>query len=159
MPPSPILADHPPLLLGNRLLWTALVDVGATEDLGPSPAGHRFIVPITGGSFWGADGIERLSGSVVPGGADRQLLRPDGVKQLEAIYEMRTDEGIILSIHNQVIVDTLRQPDRYAMSVIRVTAPDGPLAWLNRRLIVGTLQSLRPKQPAVVIRAYEMDAS
>ncbi len=155
---SDILARHPPIQPVSRLLWTALVDVAERIDLGPSPSGHRFMVPIIGGRFEAGPGIAGLSGVVLPGGADRQVLRQDGVKELDALYEMRTDDGAVLTIRNRVIVDESRVPDRYAMSVISVTAPDGPHGWLNRRLVLGTLQSARPDRAAVIVRAWEADA-
>ena len=52
--------------------------------------------------------------------------------------------------------DPNQQPGRYAMSCIRLTAPDGPHAWMNRRIFVGTLQPLRPEREAVLIRGYLM---
>lgn len=139
-----------------RLVWTAVVDIAPREALGPSALGERFIVPITGGRFWGGPGHESLAGIVRPGGADRQLLRADGVKQLHALYEMETYDGAVLTIDNQVLVDEAVQPLRYAMSHIAVTAPEGPHAWLNRRLFVGTVQPLRPERQAVLIRAFLM---
>ena len=140
----------------TRLLWQAVADIAPRQDLGEGPLGHRFIVPIVGGAFVGGPGIEGLDGEIVPGGADRQLLRADGVKELEAIYEMRTHAGIVLGIRNRVLVDDERTP-RYALSRIEVSAPRGPLDWLNRRLILGTLQSARPAREAVIIRAWEAD--
>jgi hypothetical protein len=115
------------------------------------------MVPILGGRFYGGPDFEALSGTVLPGGADRQLLRADGVKELDALYEMQTDSGDVLTLRNNVIVDEARQPDRYAMSVISVTAPRGEIDWLNRRLVLGTLQSARPKRQAVVVRAWLAD--
>lgn len=141
-----------------RLVWTAVVDVGPRQSLGPSGHGERFIVPICGGLFVGGPGYTLLEGVVCPGGADRQLLRPDGVKELHAVYEMRTTDGHTLTIDNRVIVDESVQPKRYALSRITVAAPQGPHAWLNRRLLVGTLDSLRPARDAVLIRAYVMTA-
>jgi hypothetical protein len=54
------------------------------------------------------------------------------------------------------MVDDSVQPQRYALSRIRFTAPQGPHAWLNRRLFVGALQSLRPAREAVLVRGYLM---
>jgi hypothetical protein len=136
------------------LVWSAAVDVAPREALGRSPGGERFIVPITGGCFWGAPGFETLHGQVRAGGADRQLLRPDGVKELRAEYEMETADGAVLTVLNEVVVDDGVRPQRYALSRIRVTAPAGPHEWLNRRLFVGTLQSLRPGREAVLVRGY-----
>ena len=152
-----LMEEHPPTPPGAQLLWTAVVDVDETVDLGQTAKGNRYMVPILGGRFYAGDVDQSLSGTVMPGGADRQLMRSDGVKELDAIYEMKTDAGIALSIRNRVIVDQSRKPDRYAMSVIEVIAPDGPLGWLGRRLIVGTLQSARPDVLAVIVRAWMMD--
>lgn len=136
--------------------WTALVDIDPRESLGPSAYGERFIVPIRGGRFWGGTGHEALCGTVRPGGADRQLLRQDGMKELHAVYEMQTEDGAVLGIDNQVLIDESAQPTRYALSRIRVSAPEGPHGWLNRRLFVGTVQSLKPDREAVLIRAFLM---
>jgi hypothetical protein len=152
-----ILKHLPPTAPNMLLLWTAIVDVADRQDLGPSALGHRFLVPILGGRFYAGPGGQGLNGRVLLGGADRQLLRPDGVKELEAVYEMQAESGDILMIRNNVIVDETRQPDRYAMSVLSVSAPQGALAWLNRRLILGTLQTARPDRQSVVVRAWLAD--
>jgi hypothetical protein len=152
-----LLETVQPVLPSTRLLWSAIVDVDQRQDLGPSQAGHRFRVPILGGRFVSGPEFDRLNGRVLPGGADSQLLRTDGVKELDAVYEMKLDDGPILHIRNRVVVDETRQPERYAMSVITVGVENGPYAWLSRRLIIGTLQSARPTRQAVIIRAWEAD--
>lgn len=140
--------------VGASLVWTAVVDIEARRELGPTGFGERFIVPITGGHFWGGPGHDTLRGRVLPGGADRQLLRADGIRTLRAEYELQTDDGAVLTIDNRVIVDDSVQPERYAMSHVLVTAPAGPHAWLNRRAFVGTLQALRPQRQAVLVRVW-----
>ena len=157
MTDSDILQEIPPVAPVSRLVWTAIVDVADRQDLGPAAGGHRIIVPILGGNFYGGPAFEGLSGAVLPGGADRQFLRADGVKELDALYEMQIDNGPVITVHNRVTVDETRQPDRYAMSVIQVRVEEGPFGWLNRRLLVGTLQSARPRRQAVIIHAWEMD--
>ena len=147
----------PPTGFIHRPLWHAAVDIGPREPLGRSPLGERWIVPILGGRFWGAPGFETLRGTVLPGGADRQLQRADGVRQLQALYEMRCDDGAVLTILNQVTIDEPVHGQRYALSHLQVTAPEGPHGWLNRRLIVGTLQVLRPAREAVLIRSYVLE--
>lgn len=151
------LATGQPVLTPRAsLVWTAVVDIGEREALGPSSHGERFIVPIHGGRFWGGPDHTLLNGIVRPGGADRQWLRPDGVKELHALYEMQTEDAAVLTIDNRVVVDESVQPARYALSRIQVAAPEGRHAWLNRRLFVGTLQPLRPAREAVLIRAFLM---
>ena len=87
------------------------------------------------------------------------MLRADGVKELRAEYEMQTHDGAVITIDNHVIVDESVQPERYALSHIFVTAPAGPHAWLNRRVLVGTLQSLRPQRQAVLVRGWLLESS
>lgn len=41
----------------------------------------------------------KLRGVVLPGCADRQTWRPDGVRGLDALCDMRTDGGAILAVH------------------------------------------------------------
>lgn len=139
-----------------QLLWQAAVAIGPRQPLGASPLGERFIVPILGGTVWGGPGQDGLHGQVLPGGADRQLLRPDGIKELDALYELQLHDGTVLTVRNRVTVDERRQP-RYARSVVQVTAPTGPWDWLNRRCLVGSLQSLRPQAEAVLVNVFLLD--
>ena len=149
-----IVQTHPlqaPLIV---LAWEAVVQVSPRQDLGMSPAGERYIIPIVGGQFAGDIDGHVLRGRVLPGGADRQLLRPDGIKELDALYEMQHDDGTVLTIHNRVTIDVPADGSRYAFSHVKVTAPEGPHAWLNRRVFVGTLHGLPPEQQAVLIRVW-----
>ena len=137
------------------LVWQAAVLIGERRALGASPLGERFIVPILGGTVWGAGPHAALQGTVLPGGADRQLLRADGVKELDALYELQLDDGTVLTVRNRVTMDEQVQP-RYARSVVQVSAPAGPWAWLNRRCLVGSLQSLRPQAQAVLVSVFSL---
>ncbi|MGR3779948.1 MAG: DUF3237 domain-containing protein [Albimonas sp.] len=144
-----------------RLLpcWEAEVDIAPTLDHGPGPDGHRLVVPILGGRFEGRLAPETASpipfaGEILPGGFDLQRLRPDGRKELEAIYHMRTDQGVAIEVRNLVLIDYA--PDgslAYARSRIFVSAPAGACDWLNARVFVGTLEVVRP-QEQVRIRSF-----
>ena len=138
----------------TELVWEAIVDIAERVSLGEGPNGERGIVNILGGEFQGGPNYADFAGKVLPGGADRQLLRSDGAKELDAIYEMQVSDGTIISVRNRVIIDDSRTPERYAMSRIQLTAPEGKWSWLNRRLFVGTLQSARPQRQAVLIRGW-----
>jgi len=140
-----------------RLLFELVVDVAGRADLGRGPLGPRGIVPITGGEIRGGPGHEALRGMVLPGGADRQQLRPDGVKELDAIYEVQLEDGAVLSLRNRVLIDDPGDRPRYARSHIHVTAPEGRWAFLNRRVILGTLQSARPARDAVIVRGWDVE--
>ena len=136
-----------------RLALEVLAEVGESYAVGQGPTGERRVVPIIGGQFRG----ENLTGMVLPGGADRQLVRPDGVRELDATYELKDDDGTIIMVRNRVTIDAEQPPagwDRYARSVVHLTVPQGPHDWLNRRVILGTLHSLRPERPIVLLRFY-----
>jgi hypothetical protein len=133
-------------------IYTAEVEIGERRDLGAALGGHRYMIDILGGSFEGP----RLRGRVLPGGADRQWLRPDGVKELDALYEMQTDDGAVLTVRNRVCIDEDAPGGRYVRSVVHITAPNGPHAWLSRRVLVGTVESLRPARDAVRISVYQV---
>lgn len=120
--------------------------------MGRGPLGERRIVPILGGSFEGP----RLRGKVLPGGADRQLWRADGMRELDALYELETDDGVLLTVHNRVLIDAPEGGPRYAHSHVSLSAPDGAHGWLNRVRCVGTLDSLSPGRAAVVVRVFRL---
>lgn len=134
----------------STLLYSAIVEIGERQDLGIGPLGQRYLIPILGGTFEGSG----LKGIVLPGGADRQLVRSDGCKLLDAEYEMRTDDGVTLSVRNRLLIDDVPPQPRYARSVVEITAPTGAYAWLSRRVLNGTLRSLLPEQQAVLINVY-----
>jgi hypothetical protein len=134
-------------------VYEAIVDIAEVQSLGQSQLGQRFIVNILGGEFKGP----RLQGKVLAGGADRQLLRPDGIKELDALYEMQTDDGTVITVHNQVIIDMPSPDQRYARSVVKFRAPAGSYEWLNKRVFVGNLESQKPAREAVKIRVFQVN--
>jgi hypothetical protein len=79
-----------------EFIFAAAVSVDPVLDLGDVGKGGRRIVPITGGTFAGPD----IRGVVVPGGADWQVIRHDGVAELEARYTLRTDDGALIYVRN-----------------------------------------------------------
>lgn len=155
LPSTSTTASFPMMLPRTEFVYEAIVDIDPTLQLGQSPYGERRMVPITGGTFEGPG----LRGKVLNGGADRQLVRKDGATELDAVYELQTHDGAILSIRNRVLSRPGKEGQpRYALSKIDITAPDGPYGWLNDFVYVGTLNSMRPQRAAVVIRVYKLVA-
>ena len=128
-------------------LLKADITLAEPQELGDAPLGRRRIINITGGSFRG----ERLSGKVLPGGADWQVVRGDGVADLDARYTLETADGALIYVRNHGYrhgpADVLKKlasgedvdPSLYYMR----TAPlfetgDARYAWLNRLICVGT---------------------
>ena len=65
------------------------VTLGQAFSVGDTGKGTRTVIPITGGTFEGPD----LKGEVLPGGADYQM-QCDGRTEIEAIYCIRTEDGV-----------------------------------------------------------------
>jgi hypothetical protein len=148
----PMAGIVPMVLPRTEFVYEAVFELEPTLLLGDSPLGERRMVPIAGGTFAGP----RIRGTVMPGGADRQLRRKDGVLTLDALYELRADDGAVITVRNRVLIDDVPGQPRYAFSTLEVTAPEGPHAWLNRGVFVGTLNSLRPARDAVLIRVFRL---
>ena len=82
-----------------EFVMEARVTIGPALDIGVTPRGERRIIPITGGNFEGPG----LAGRVVQGGADFQVIRPDGVAELEARYTLMTETGGLVYVVNRGI--------------------------------------------------------
>ena len=85
--------EAPPQL---EFIFAARVTVDKPLDVGDVGKGSRRIVAIVGGEF----ARPQLRGTVLPGGADWQVLRQDGVAELEARYTLRTDDGALIYVRN-----------------------------------------------------------
>lgn len=75
-------------------LCSLVVEVGPLVSLGVGPYGERRVVDIVGGRVEGAE----MAGVVVPGGADWQIARADGVVDIEAHYSLALDDGARVEI-------------------------------------------------------------
>ena len=128
-------------------LLKAEITLAAPQELGDSPLGRRRIINITGGRFSG----ERLSGRVLPGGADWQVIRTDGVADLDARYTLETNDGALIYVRNHGYrhgpAEVLKKissgenvdPSLYYMRTTPLfETGDARYAWLNRMICVGT---------------------
>lgn len=138
-------------------LLEARVQVGAPLDLG-----ERRIVPILGGTFEGPE----IRGRVLPGGADWQRVRADGVVELEARYTLETDRSQLIYVCNRglrhappEVMEQLRaglavDPSQVycrTTPVFETAAPE--LEWLTRSVFIGSAD----RHPAeVVIRFWRV---
>jgi len=143
---TPIPSTPEPLT--TEFVYEAVVTIDAPVDVGTTPLGHRRYIPITGGTFQGP----RIHGVVLPGGADWQTDRSDGVTEADALYSIRTDDGTVIIVRNQgVIVDG----GAYMRTALRFIAPEGPNAWLNRAQFVSSIAG-GPRPGSVFIRVFRV---
>lgn len=128
-------------------LLSVEVTLAPPQELGATTHGRRRIIPITGGRFRG----ERLAGRVLPGGADWQVIRADGVAELEARYTLETEDGALIYVQNigyrhgpKEVLEKLAagmpvDPALYYMrSTPRFETSHERYAWLNRIVSVAT---------------------
>jgi hypothetical protein len=133
--------------LNLQPLFNAEITLAAPQELGETPLGRRRIIGITGGRFSG----ERLSGRVLAGGADWQVIRADGVADLDARYTLETSDGALIYVRNRgyrhgppEVLKKLSSgesvdPSLYYMRTSpRFETGDARYAWLNRIVCVAT---------------------
>lgn len=82
---------------GLEPAFTVDARLGPVEDHGVTRAGHRRIIAVTGGraSFLagGQPGDGPVDAEILPGGADWQVVRPDGTIEIDTRYSARTASG------------------------------------------------------------------
>jgi len=135
-------------MIESELLCTLSVEVGEVVSMGPGPVGERRRVDILGGTFEGP----RIKGHVMPG-ADWQLLRQDGVLDLDARYALRVDSGGLVHVLSQglrhgppeIMAKLARgedvDPASYVFrSVMRFETGEPSLAFLNKTIAVAVAQ-------------------
>jgi hypothetical protein len=147
-------AQRPPLPR-PVLAYEALALLEPTVQHGPGRYGERARVPIIGGSARGPG----FSARILPGGADWQLLRADGYRELEADYYMETDDKVQIHVINRGLVSPPPAAGgaRYMMSTPWFEAPAGKYAWMNQHIFVGTVTpGTDPKTPSVRLSIYKL---
>lgn len=125
--------------LTTQQVMELTVTIGARVVVGESDKGVRQYIPITGGTFTGED-LEGnvFTGEVLAGGADWQLIRPDGVLEVDALYSIKLSSGEVVVVHNQGIVDRGAKTP-YIRTVPSFQAPKGTFDWLNKKIFLGTI--------------------
>jgi Protein of unknown function (DUF3237) len=87
-PEARVAALVTPVVPGLEPAFTVDARLGPLEDHGLTRAGHRRVVPVAGGQVSGV-----LDAEILPGGADWQLVRPDGAIEIDTRYSARTAAG------------------------------------------------------------------
>jgi len=136
------------------------VTLGEPLEVGETHWGRRRVIPITGGEFSGP----RLRGTVVPGGADWQVVHDDGTATIDTRYTLAAEGGALISVATSgvrhgppEVLDRLRRgkavdPHTYYFRVaIRYETASTEHDWLNRVVAVGSAIRLADE---VVYDAY-----
>ena len=113
------------------------VSIGEPYGIDNTQHGRRTVVPITGGTFEGPG----IKGTIVNGGADYQLANAQGRTELEAIYCIKTDDGIYIHVRNRGIIANTKDANGnqsfYFRCAPQFEAPaDSKYGWLNNSLFL-----------------------
>lgn len=130
--------------------------------LGETPHGTRRIISIIGGRVEGP----LIQGEILPGGADWQVVRTDGVAELEAHYQFKTNDGVLIYVKNiglrvaspEVAARIARGEDvgaseYYFRTSPKFEAPVGKYGWVNNTLFICTGERL---PDAVLLKVWKV---
>ena len=130
--------------------------------VGETAHGIRRIIPIIGGTVSGP----AIKGEIIRGGADWQVLRKDGVMELEAHYQFKTDDGVLIYIKNTGLRvaapeiaakiakgEQVPSNEYYFRTIPKFEAPAGKYGWINDAIFVCTGERL---PNAVLIRVWKI---
>ncbi|MET0971635.1 MAG: DUF3237 domain-containing protein [Tardiphaga sp.] len=132
--------------LATKYVFSLAIQVGSPVVAGDFGHGTRRVIPILGGTVAG----EGIAGRVLPGGADFQIIRPDGFTELEAKYVFALDDGAVIYIENLGIrfgpkhaLDAIARGEAvdpaliYFRSVPRFQTGHPQYRWLMQNLFIG----------------------
>jgi hypothetical protein len=149
-------------MLSAEPIFHLVAELAEILTLGPTPYGERRIINILGGRVDGA----RLSGRILPGGADWQIIRSDGVADLDARYTIESSAGARILVSSRglrhgppdvmarLAAGEAVEPSLYYFrTVMRFETADPAAAWLNRIIAIG--RGMREPR-AVRLDVYEV---
>ena len=131
-------------------------DLEEPQLFGKTPYGERRVINIVGGAVSGP----RVSGKILPGGADWQIIRSDGVADIFAKYTFQIDGGGFVLVTSaglrhgppEVIAklakgETVDPSLYYFRTCVRFETADPKAEWLNRVLTiaVGAREKMKVK--------------
>jgi hypothetical protein len=127
-------------------LFNIVLNVAEIQSLGKTPLGDRRVAVVEGGSFEGP----KLKGTVLKGGSDWLISRPDGALQLDVRLTLKTDDGHLIGMiyrgyrHGPAaVIDRLNRGEKVEPSEYYFrTAPffetsSEKYGWLNRIVAIG----------------------
>jgi hypothetical protein len=128
-------------------LMTLKLAVAGMQPIGETPGGNRRIGLVAGGTFEGA----KLRGTVLPGGADWIIGRPDGATALDVRIVLQTDDGATIGLQYKGLrhgpADVMAKVNGgefadpslyYFRTVVTFETASPKYAWLNKMFGIGT---------------------
>ena len=135
---SAMAQNQPPKPPELEFVMELKVNCEAPFSCGMTSHGERVVIPIVGGTFEGP----KLKGTILSGGADYQYVdQKNGRNEIEAIYCIKTDDGVNIHIRNCGLIVMGKgdngAPQFYFRTAPKFDAPnDSKYAWLNNAIFV-----------------------
>jgi hypothetical protein len=149
-------------MVSREPIFRVHCEVADILDLGAAPFGHRRVVNLLGGTVSG----RKLSGRILPGGTDWQIMAADGALDVHARYTVESDAGALVQVDSrgmrhgapEVLARLARGEDvdpalYYFRTVMRFETAHPSALWLNRILAIA--KGAREKN-AVKLDVYEV---
>lgn len=137
--------------LEAELVLELEVELGQTQEVGNTPNGFLRLIPITGGTFSGPN----IKGNILSGGYDWNTTRHDHTAHAFAKYAIQTDDGVIISVENEGVLDA-EAPNSVIKTTPRFEVEDGKYEWLRSGVFVGSLEAGATEIPSVCIKIYKL---
>ncbi len=150
-------------MLSSQPMFTISAELDAIRSIGRTPYGERRIINILGGSVSGP----KLTGRILPGGADWQIIRGDGAADIKARYTIESDAGALIMVSSDGlrhgppdVMASLARGDNvdprlyYFRTIMRFETADPAVDWLNR--ILGLARGQREAR-SVRLDVYEVE--
>lgn len=139
------------------------IDCHPPHELGQTSRGRRRVVTVSGGRFEG----EKLHGSILPGGGDLALVRPDGVFEPNAQFLLSTHDGALIHLSYRglwhaapaVLERLMRREgpvdsnEYYFRTAVFFETGAERYLWLNRVLAIGLGQ---PRVGGIIYDVHEV---
>lgn len=118
-----------------ELVARLTVTIDPPITVGDIDGGYLRVIPISGGTVEGP----RITGTVLPVGADWNLRVGGGRELVSARYLLRTDDGVVVSVTNEGVLH-VDGTSITGTTRPRLEAPRGRYDWLNDAVLTGTLE-------------------
>ncbi len=152
---GPAIAAEAPPPAPTTFVFEENAGLGPVVVVGQTPLGRRQAIPITGGTFAGPG----ISGRILPGAVDYQLVRADGAVVIDADYFLETDDHVVIHVHNVGLIVPPKAAGgaAYPWAAPKFDAPSGKYGWLNDAIFVSRISPGGDKDhPAVKITIYRV---
>jgi len=153
---SAVAADLPAPPAHNpavEFAFSIFATIGGVLAVGNTATGQIRAIPITGGEVVG----KNIAGRVIPGGADWQRTRSDGVTEIEATYALEmADKTMVKVVNRGLIVPAASGGPAYFRTAVEFNAPNGVWQWLNEAIFLCSAGGAEGRPGTVQVDVYKL---